>query len=248
MPALGRVAVPAAFAALAFAILVGLGFWQLDRLAWKEALIARVTERLGDLPVAAPPPSAWADLDLAAVEYTPVEVHGRYLNDKEIAVVHTLTAPKGPLGGVGYFIMTPFRTDEGWLVYVNRGFVPKDRKSASSRESGLIDGPTTVVGLLRQPAERSWFMPGDAASANEWFSREPALFAAASGFPAGEIAPYLIDLRFDPALPGGLPQGGETPIAFPNNHLQYAVTWFGLAAALVGVFVVFIVGRIRRGG
>lgn len=240
-------AVPAAATAVLFVILAGLGLWQLERLAWKEALIARVEAGLAALPIAAPGPSAWDALDLAESEYRPVTVAGVFDHGREIHVVHTLVGPKGPVGGLGYQVLTPLRTDEGWWVYVNRGFVPREKKDAATRAAGQIDGPMTVAGLLRGGSQRSWFTPGDDPGRNEWFSRDPALFAAAAGLPAEAVAPYIIDARFDPALPGGLPQGGETIVSFPNNHLQYALTWLGLAAVLVGVFAAFAVRRVREG-
>jgi surfeit locus 1 family protein len=237
---------PGLFAAVGIAILVSLGVWQLERLAWKEALISRVEAGLVAEPIAAPGPEAWPGLDLAAMEYQPVTVEGRYLNDREVHVVATLTQPKGPAGGIGYFVMTPFATDDGWTVYVNRGFVPREKKNAPTRSQGLIAGATAATGLLRAPSRRSWFTPGDSVSDNQWFSRDPAAFAAANGQP-GPIAPYIIDARFDPNLPGGLPQGGETIVTFSNNHLQYALTWFGLAAALAAVFGAFAWSRVARG-
>ncbi len=240
-----RLIFPAAAAAIAFAILVSLGVWQLNRLAWKEGLIARVEAGLAAAPVPAPGPAEWPTLDVAAAEYRPVTVSGRYDNAHEAHVVYALTEPKGPVGGFGYMVMTPFVTDDGWIVYVNRGFVPTDRKDPATRAGGLVDGPTSVVGLLRGPQDRSWFSPADQPSANAWFSRDPALFAAAAGIAADRLAPYIIDARFDPNLPGGLPQGGETVVTFPNDHLQYALTWFGLAAVLVAVFAGFVVKRIR---
>jgi surfeit locus 1 family protein len=82
-------------------------------------------------------------------------------------------------------------------------------------------------------------MPVDDAAGNAWLSRDPALYAEAYGLPAAAVAPYIIDADFDPDLSGGLPQGGETVVDFPNNHLGYALTWFGLAAALAGVFATF---------
>ena len=90
-------------------------------------------------------------------------------------------------------------------------------------------------------------MPGDNAAANQWFSRDPALYAASQALPADKVAPYIIDAAFDWGLPNGLPQGGETVVSFPNNHLGYAITWFGLAAALAGVFAVFAWRRIHAG-
>ncbi len=234
-----------AVSAVAFVILVGLGVWQLERRAWKEALIARVEAGLAAYPVAAPGPDAWPSLDLRDVEYAPVEAVGVFDHAREVHVVHTLVEPKGPAGGIGYQIFTPFRSDAGWWVYVNRGFVPRDNENPATRSAGQIEGETEVAGLLRAPSTRSWFMPGDDIAGNAWFSRDPALFAAAAGLPPDDVAPYIIDARFDPHLPGGLPQGGETIVSFPNNHLSYALTWLGLAAVLAGVLLAFVVKRVR---
>ena len=237
---------PGITALLGFAVLIGLGVWQLQRLEWKEALIARVTARLDAPAAAAPGPAEWSKLDLAADEYQPVAITGRFENDREIHVVQALTEPRGHYGGFGHMVLTPLLTAGGWIVYVNRGFVPQERTDPASRKASQIDGDTTVTGLLRAPHRRSWFMPGDDAGKNEWFSRDPAVYARAAGMPPDRVAPYIIDARADPTLPGGLPQGGETIVDFPNNHLQYALTWFGLAAALAGVFAVFAWGRGKK--
>ena len=228
------------------AILCVLGAWQVERLAWKEALIARVDAGLAAAPVPAPGPAEWPTLDLATREYQPVTVSGTFRNDQEIAVVYALTEPKGSASGIGFMIMTPLTTNDGWTVYVNRGFVPLAMKLPEKRAGSAIEGPTTVTGLLRQPADRNWFMPGDNAPGNEWFSRDPKFFATAEGLPASSVAPYIIDAKFDSALPGGLPQGGETIVAFPNNHLGYAITWFGLALASLGVFGAFAWKKLRQ--
>jgi surfeit locus 1 family protein len=241
-----RLVIPAITSAAVFVVLVGLGIWQLERRAWKEALIVRVEAGLAAAPSPAPGPSAWPSLDVTEAEYQSVEATGVFDHASEVHVVHTLADPKGPVGGIGYQVFTPFRTAEGWWVYVNRGFVPRERRDPATRAEGQIAGETTVVGLLRAPHGRAWFTPGDDTGGNEWFSRDPALFAAASGLPADAVAPYYIDAGADPEMPGGLPQGGETIVSFPNNHLQYALTWFGLAAVLVGVFVAFVRRRSRE--
>jgi surfeit locus 1 family protein len=241
-----RLIAPAIATLVGLAILISLGVWQVHRLAWKEALIARVESRMGAEPVAAPGPLAWPGLNLADLEYQPVIVHGHFVNTQEIHVVYTLTEPKGPVGGVGYQVMTPFQTDAGWVVWINRGFVPKEKKNNTTRKEGLIEGETTVVGLVRQPHGRSWFMPGDGFSDNMWFSRDPKAWAPWVSLPSSEVAPYLIDAKFDPKLPGGLPQGGETIVEFPNSHLGYAITWFGLAAALLAVFVLYARRRLSE--
>jgi surfeit locus 1 family protein len=143
-------------------------------------------------------------------------------------------------------VMTPLKTEAGWIVYVNRGFVPTAKADPSTRAGGQVTGGTTVTGRFRAPARRSWFMPGDDAAKNQWFSRDPALYAAPQGLLPASVAPYIIDAAADPSLPGGLPQGGETVVSFPNSHLGYAITWFGLAAALAGVYGVCV--WRRRGG
>ena len=236
---------PAIAAAAGIAVLVSLGVWQLQRLQWKEALIARVEAERTAAPVPAPGPEDWASLDLPAAEYLPVTVTGRFPNDEEIFVNATLTDPKGPLGGYGFFVVTPLETGEGRIVYVNRGFVPRALKSPETRADGQIAAETEVVGLLRAPRRRSWFMPADDVAGNEWFSRDPALYAAATGRAPETVAPYYIDALFDPALANGIPQGGETVVSFPNDHLQYALTWFGLAIVLAGVFIAFARSRLR---
>ena len=188
---------PTVAALVGIAILCSLGTWQVQRLHWKEALIARVNDRLDAAPVPAPGPDTWPALDLGEREYQPVEVTGRFDNAHEIHVVYSLTEPKGPAGGIGFFVMTPFTTTDGWLVYVNRGFVPAAKVDPATRKEGQIDGDATVVGLLRAPARRSWFMPADDNARNQWFSRDPALYAPAQDLPPAKVAPYIIDARFD---------------------------------------------------
>jgi len=241
-----RLLAPAIATLIVVVILCGLGVWQVERLGWKENLIAEVTTRMGAAAIPAPSPQAFSQADPSTLEYQRVTVAGRYLNDHEAHVIYSLTEPKGPVGGVGYMVMTPLQTDAGWIVYVNRGFVPGPKADPSTRRDGLIEGETTVTGVIRLPVDRSWFMPGDNAAKNEWFSRDPALYAAAYSLPSSDVAPYIIDAVFDPALPGGLPQGGETIVDFPNNHLGYALTWFGLAACAVGVFAAFAISRLRN--
>jgi surfeit locus 1 family protein len=236
---------PGLTALVACIILTGLGVWQVHRLAWKEKLIADVTARIDAPPVPAPGPDAWSRIAGGDAEYEPVTVTGTFQNDKEIHVTYALTSPKGKYGGFGAVVMTPMVTDAGWIVYVNRGFVPEAKIDPATRPGSQITGRTTVTGLVRGPADRSWFMPADDAAKNAWTSRDPKLYAAAEGYAAGRVAPYIVDARFDPSLPEGVPQGGETVVSFPNNHLGYALTWFGLAGGCAIVYIAFAVGRLR---
>jgi surfeit locus 1 family protein len=245
-PARGGLLWQSLAALVAFVILCGLGTWQVQRLHWKEALIARVSAGLKADPLPAPGPAAWPTYDVVAHEYQPVSITGRFDNSREIHVLYALTEPKGRFSGVGYFVITPLETADGWYVYVNRGFVPAAKADPVTRPEDQIEGETTVVGPLRQPGDRSWYMPADNAAKNVWISRDPKLFAAAQGLPKARVAPYLIDARFDPALPGGLPQGGETIVNFPNNHLGYLLTWYGLAIALAMVYVPYVWKRLSE--
>ncbi|WP_075217005.1 SURF1 family protein [Mongoliimonas terrestris] len=235
-----RSLIPLTIAALvALAVLLGLGTWQVERLGWKEDLIARVNARITAEPGPIPGYDAWDDLDPVAIEYQPVTFEGRYDHSREIHVFIALTQPKGPVGGQGYFVLTPAETREGLWVFVNRGFVPLDRKDPTSRAEGQVEGFHTITGLTRPPEEPSWVSPEDDVERNIWFVRDPERMADAVGLYPDRVAPFTVDV-FAGESPGGLPQGGETVIAFSNNHLQYAITWYGLALALVVVFVAVV--------
>jgi surfeit locus 1 family protein len=236
---------PAIATLLGLAVLIALGSWQLQRLAWKNDLVATVEARLAATTIPAPPPTAWPALDLEALDYQPVSVTGRYLHDREVHVFIGLTQPRGPVGGPGYFVLTPLQTAEGWTVIVNRGFVPQERKDPATRAEGQVAGEVTVSGLLRRPELRNPFTPADDPGRNIWFTRDPAAIAAALDLPGGEVAPYTTDAAYDPAQPGGIPQGGESVVSFPNNHLIYALTWYGLGVVLLAVFFAFARGRLR---
>jgi surfeit locus 1 family protein len=225
------------------AILLSLGFWQLERLAWKEALIARVEARTKAPVAPLPPESEWSRLTPENDEYRRVSVSGRFHHDKE-AFIYTIVSDK-PEGfsGPGYWVMTPLELASGAFVIVNRGFVPFDRKNPDTRREGQLAGAATVTGLLRMPEEGSYFLPANDPGKDAWYRRDPAGIAKARGL--ARSAPFTIDADATPN-PGGLPQGGETRVVFTNNHLQYAVTWFGIALALVGVFAAFARQRFRQ--
>lgn len=229
---------PALATLIALAILLGLGVWQLERKGEKEALIARIVSRSKAEPVAPP-----ADWNPARDEFEHVRVAGRFLNDRE-TLVHGLAAGETPGRALqGYYVITPFRRDDGGMVLVNRGFVPTELKAQGDRRDGLVEGDTTVVGLMRGSEPRTMFVPAPDPVRNEWFNRDVPGISAARGFP--DAAPYLIEAD---AAPGGKtwPQGGQLRVDLPNNHLQYAFTWFGIAACLLGVFSVFAWKRLHE--
>ncbi|MBT9289426.1 SURF1 family protein [Prosthecodimorpha staleyi] len=237
---------PTVAAAFVFAILIALGNWQMDRLAWKEALMARVKARIALPAENLPPEPVWPAIDADAKDYAAARVTGRFLNDKEVHVFHTLVNPKGRLSGQGYFVVTPLLRDDGSVIIVNRGFVPLDRKAPASRPGSQIDGETTVEGLLRRPEGSNLFTPANDRAGNVWFTRDAREIAHAAGLDPARTFPLTLDAGAAQTPPGGLPQAGETLVTFTNNHWQYALTWYGLAATLAGVWFAFVIGRLRR--
>ncbi len=230
-------------AALVFVVLIGLGTWQVQRKAWKEALIAALTERTNAPPIALPAAKDWPSLDPARDEYSHVKFTAQFDNAAEALVFGSASAFRPDVGGAGYWVFTPARLADGSTVIVNRGFVPESKKDPALRAAGQIAGPVDIVGALRWPDTRHWFTPTDDAAHNLFFLRDPAAIAAAKNL--GAVAPFFVEQE-SPAPPDGLPQPGKLVVTLPDNHLQYAITWYGLAVALVGVFVVWARSSRRR--
>jgi len=211
------------------ALLIGLGSWQMNRLAWKDALLASIEQRTH----AAPRPIAEIDRQFSRdgdVEYWPVEAMGAFLHDKERHFLATFD------GQSGFFVYTPLGLADGRVVFVNRGFVPYDRKEATTRVPGQVAGLATINGLARNPlpARPSSIVPDNEPDKNVFYWKDLRSMATSAGVDPSRLLPFFIDAG-PAANPGGLPVGGVTIVDLPNNHLQYAVTWYGLAAALAGV-------------
>jgi surfeit locus 1 family protein len=225
---------PSFFAAGALATLLGLGTWQIERLIWKEGLIAARRAAVA-APAVDLPPSLAAAQDL---EYHPVRVAGRFLNDRELYLGATSEE-----GYSGYQVITPLELADDRVLLVDRGFVPQERKAPASRAAGEIEGETAVTGLLRIPpaGKPHWFLPDNSAQHNYWLYVDIPAMAAAAG--VRHALPFYVDADATPN-PGGLPVGGQTPLDLPNNHLQYAITWYALAAGLIVVYAVFIRRRL----
>ena len=209
------------------AALTSLGIWQLERRIWKLDLINRVDQRIHAAPVVAPGPAIWPAINAANDSYLRLRVRGRYLNDRE-TLVQAVTGL-----GRGFWVLTPLRTDTGFTVLVNRGFVPSDRRDPTTRAAGQITGETTVTGLLRMSEPKGGFLRANNPAEGHWYSRDVAAIAAARDLRDNEVAPYFVDADAAADTDKG-PRGGLTVIAFPNNHLVYALTWFGLALMLAG--------------
>jgi surfeit locus 1 family protein len=232
-------------AVILFAVLVGLGTWQVQRKVWKENLIAMVTARLAAPPAVLPPQAAWQNLDRTSDEYRRVTFSAEFDNTREALVYGAASAFRPDVSGPGYWIFTPARLADGSILIVNRGFVPEGRQDPRSRAGGEVSGPIDIIGTLRWPDGRAWFTPADEPAKNLWFTRDPAAIAAAKGL--GPVAPFYVEEEA-PMPPGGLPQPGKLVVNLPDNHLQYAVTWYGLALVLVGVFVAWAWPSFRNPG
>jgi len=231
-------------AVIAFAVLIGLGVWQIQRKAWKEGLIATLTAKVAAPPEALPPPGAWAQLDPAGDEYRRVTLSATFDNSREALVFASAAGFRPDVTSPGYWIFTPAHLAGGGTVLVNRGFVPDGRQDPATRRAGQILGPVAITGALRWPDARHWFTPADEPAHNLWFSRDPAAIAKAKDL--GAVAPFYVEQE-SPVPPGGLPQPGKLVVSLPDNHLQYALTWFGLAIVLVGVFISWAVSSSRAG-
>jgi surfeit locus 1 family protein len=227
---------------IVFAILIGLGVWQLQRKAWKENLIASLDAQLAAAPVPLPARVTWPRLDPAANEYRRVTFRAAFDHAHEALVYAAPSAFRPDASGPGFWVLTPARLPDGGILFVNRGFVPDSRRDPATRADGQVSAPVDVTGVLRWPDTRHWFTPADEPSHNLWFSRDPVATAAAKGL--GPVAPFYVEQEA-PVPPGGLPQPGKIVVALPDNHLQYAVTWFGLAIVLAVMSTVWTLRNVR---
>nr|WP_210255499.1 SURF1 family protein [Rhizobium sp. SG741] len=212
-------------------ILVGLGTWQVQRLHWKEGLLADIAARK-DVP--AVPLSAIEAMAASGgdIEYRVVTTTGHYLNNKERDFLATYAEEPG------FHIYTPLQLDDGRFIFVNRGFVPSEAKEPEMRKQGQLTGEQTVTGLARAKlVDRPSGMPDNDPVKNIFFWRDLDAMASSVGLPKDKVLPFFIDADKTPN-PQGLPIGGVTIIDLPNSHLQYAVTWYGLAVALAAIVAI----------
>lgn len=214
-----------------FAVLLSLGTWQVKRLYWKEGLLAAIEQRSHAEPVGISEIVA-AEETGEPIEYLRAYATGRFLNDSERHFFATFN------GQTGYYVYTPLELVDGRYLFVNRGFVPYDLKEASTRPESLLEGEQQVAGLARARLSEkpSSMVPDNDEAKNIFYWKDIDRMAATVGLPAENVLPFFLDADATP-VPGGLPRGGVTVIDLPNSHLQYAVTWYGLAVALLGVSV-----------
>jgi surfeit locus 1 family protein len=223
---------------LVFAVLVGLGIWQIKRLHWKEGLIAEIETRSKGAPIALKDATAMVR-EGRDPSYYRVRASGRLDNTKE-RYLFTVSEER-----TGWDVITPLKTADGEIVLVDRGFVPDNLKDPSTRPEGEIEGLATVTGIAQLPASQGLFIPNNEPETNRWFWRDLNAMAQSmfAGQPA-ELAPFFLEAEKG-EVPGGWPEGGQTRLDLPNNHLQYAITWFLLAAAILILYGVYVF-RARR--
>jgi surfeit locus 1 family protein len=223
---------PSFWAALGFLLLLGLGTWQVQRLHWKEGLIAERQGALHAAPVPLPPSLQEA----RKLEFHPVKAEGEFLNQDELHL-----NAQSLRGEQGFHVITPFRLMDGAILLVDRGFVPTERAAPATRHAGELEGRATVTGLLRLPESKGWFTPDNEPQRNSWFWIDLPAMAKAAGL--AQVLPFYVDADATPN-PGGWPLGGQTMTDLPNNHLQYAITWYALALVLVVVYIRFARRRL----
>ena len=232
---------PLALGLSAIAFLLALGTWQMQRKAWREGLSARISARVNQPPM---PLAEALEQSGGTLEYLRVRVRGTFLHGAE----QFLWEPD-PRLGPGYDIVTPLRLGDGRFILVNRGYVTEAQKAPSARAQGQIAGEVEIVGLLREAPVRGTFDPDRDSRTGVWHWRDlDGMTRAALGAEAGKASRLFLDVDAAPANAVGWPRGGATRIVIPNRHLEYALTWYGLAGTLVAVLAVFLIGRWRASG
>ncbi|WOS63591.1 SURF1 family protein [Sinorhizobium fredii] len=226
--------------AIAFVVLVSLGTWQVERMQWKEALIAAIAERRSAPPVFVEEIEAMTSAG-EDVDYRATRVSGVYDHDKERHFFATHE------GRTGYYVFTPLMLADGRALFVNRGFVPFEKKDAATRPEGEVTGTVTIDGLARSRLSEkpSSLVPDNDIAKNIFYWKDLDAMASTAGIAADRVLPFFVDADAS-KNPGGLPIGGVTQFDLPNNHLQYALTWYGLAAALLVVSGAYLYRQRRR--
>lgn len=228
-----------AFTLACIAMLIGLGVWQLQRLEWKQGLIAQIETRAGSTPITLDEALALARKG-EDPSYYRVRIEGRFdhAHERHLYAISN--------GKPGWRVITPLQTPDGELVLVDRGFVPEALKDPSSRPLGQIGGSVTVTGLVRKPGGPGIFIPDNEPATNRWFWTDLHALVE-SMFPGATMEPPPFFLEAEKSdVPGGWPKGGQTELEIPNNHLQYALTWFALALCLIVVYAVYVWGHLSN--
>ena len=222
---------PTIFTIIMLGCMVSLGFWQIHRLEWKLGLIEQIETRAFMDPIKLPDDTS----NLDDLEYQSVQVTGQFNNDQEMTMYSV-----GPNGEPGYDLYTPFYTENGIAIIVNRGWVPERIKDQSTRPDTIENSTVTIEGLLRKPGAKLWYGPENEPENNNWYYGNLPMMAQEKGI--GNPYPmYLFEARDQGD--NSFPVAGRTEFNIVNNHLDYVLTWFGLAITLV---VIYLVAHIKK--
>ena len=177
------------------------------------------------------------------VEYSRVRARGRWLTDNT-QLFYASTSRED-----GFHVYTPLETPSGTILMVNRGFVPRVEVARLDQPPPSRSEAVDIVGILRKPGRQGWFDPDNDPGKNRWYWRDLDGMAKAA-FPDGkrDVLPFFLEAEAKPGTGGTepYPRGGVTRVQFPNRHLEYALTWYGLGVTLIGVYFVFAWGRRRN--
>ncbi|WGD52078.1 SURF1 family cytochrome oxidase biogenesis protein [Bradyrhizobium sp. CB1650] len=239
-----RVAGFALFTLMMTAAFIALGVWQLQRRVAKHELIAALTERLAAAPVALPPPAQWAKLNAASDEFRRVSFTATYAPLPDAMVYSSGSAVRKDASGPGTWAFLPARLSSGEMVVIDAGFVEntmQDRAVEDRAVKKLVTGePAALTGYLRFPEPQGLLTPAENRDKRLWFVRDHPAIARALGW--GAVAPFYVDLE-QPAPQNGIPRPGPLDVHLKDDHLQYAITWFALAGAVLIAFGVWVRGR-----
>ncbi len=228
------------------AVLTGLGVWQLQRRVEKHALVAALTERLAAAPVPLPSPSDWKNLSPARDEFRRVSFTATFAPKPDAMVYSSGSAVREDVSGPGTWAFLPAHLADGGVVVINAGFVQntmQDRAQQNRAVARLITGaPIMMTGYLRFPESAGILIPHEDLGKRLWFNRDQRAMAMTLGW--GEVAPFYVDLE-GPVPESGVPKPGPLEVHLKDDHLQYAITWFGLAAAVLIAFAVWLKGQRR---
>jgi cytochrome oxidase assembly protein ShyY1 len=239
----------AVFTLVMVALFVGLGLWQLQRRVEKHALIAALTERLAAASAPLPPRSQWRALTAERDEFRRVSFSATYARLADAMVYSSGSAVRDDISGPGTWAFLPARLSSDETVAVNAGFVPntmQDRGVEDRAVAPLVtDRPVTLTGYLRFPERAGLLTPAENPAKRLWFARDHVSMAQALSW--GEVAPFYIDLE-TPVPENGIPKPGALQVHLRDDHMQYAITWFSLAGAVLIAFLVWLRGLRQPSG
>jgi surfeit locus 1 family protein len=214
-----------------FVVSLGLGIWQMERREWKHDILDRIAANQAAAPITL---DELLGGDPLRFEYGRVKIAGSFLHDKEFYL-----AARSLKNTVGLQVVTPLKTDDGRVVLFERGWIPQEKKDPARRTEGQLAGKVELTGIVRRTQEQRQFAPDNVPERNVWFHVDvPLMRSMAGGKPDPKLDTFFLEADATPN-PGGVPVGGQTRLDIPNDHLQYAITWFLIAAALAGVYLAY---------